>query len=158
MQRIVTCDFPPKKPSICLYTIHNLLLQSAPKLVFDCSKSDPKPKYLCFKNCSKLQLLSSTPVVNKLPPRRVLNIPFWLGYGLGKRIPRCSCSSKNLWGRLTAHTHFSGHTRAACMCRNHVLCVSVDAPARAAVQNMVTFNGYFGCTWCLIRGEHREAE
>ncbi|XP_049273652.1 uncharacterized protein LOC125759283 [Rhipicephalus sanguineus] len=38
----------------------------------------------------------------------------------------------------------------------HVLCVSVDAPARASVQNMVTFNGYFGCTWCLMRGEHKE--
>ncbi|KAL1474349.1 hypothetical protein MTO96_038040 [Rhipicephalus appendiculatus] len=21
---------------------------------------------------------------------------------------------------------------------------------------MVTFNGYFGCTWCLMRGEHKE--
>ncbi|XP_049267770.1 uncharacterized protein LOC125756850 [Rhipicephalus sanguineus] len=40
--------------------------------------------------------------------------------------------------------------------RPHVLCISVDAPARAAVQNMVSFNGYFGCTWCLNPGEHRE--
>nr|XP_050031715.1 uncharacterized protein LOC126527914 [Dermacentor andersoni] len=39
--------------------------------------------------------------------------------------------------------------------RPFVLC-SVDAPARAAVLNMVPFNGYFRCPWCLIRGEHVE--
>nr|XP_054923017.1 uncharacterized protein LOC126524036 [Dermacentor andersoni] len=40
--------------------------------------------------------------------------------------------------------------------RRFVLCCSVDAPARAAVLNMVPCNGYFGCPWCLIRGEHVE--
>ena len=27
-----------------------------------------------------------------------------------------------------------------------------DAPARAAVQNFVQFNGYFGCSTCLAKG------
>lgn len=40
--------------------------------------------------------------------------------------------------------------------RAYVLCCCVDAPARAAVQNMILFNGSFGCPWCLITGEHLE--
>ncbi|KAG0413707.1 hypothetical protein HPB47_009132, partial [Ixodes persulcatus] len=31
---------------------------------------------------------------------------------------------------------------------------TADAPARAAVQNHVTYAGYFGCPWCLIKGKH----
>ncbi|CAN7944676.1 unnamed protein product [Ixodes hexagonus] len=40
--------------------------------------------------------------------------------------------------------------------RAFVLCFSVDAPARSAVQNCVLFNGYFGCPWCLIKGVYIE--
>ncbi|KAG0430597.1 hypothetical protein HPB47_022554 [Ixodes persulcatus] len=39
--------------------------------------------------------------------------------------------------------------------RVHLLCCcDCAAPARAAAQNHVVFSGYFGCHWCLIRGEH----
>lgn len=38
------------------------------------------------------------------------------------------------------------------------LCCCVDAPARAAVQNSTLFNGFFGCPWCLARGEYREGK
>ncbi|KAL3208572.1 hypothetical protein MRX96_052528 [Rhipicephalus microplus] len=48
------------------------------------------------------------------------------------------------------------HNNKVHLSRPFVLCCSVDVPARAAVQNMVPFNGYFGCPWCLIRGEHVE--
>ncbi|KAH8030493.1 hypothetical protein HPB51_007513 [Rhipicephalus microplus] len=30
----------------------------------------------------------------------------------------------------------------------HAIFCCVDAPARAAVMNMVQFNGMFGCPWC----------
>ncbi|XP_077491955.1 uncharacterized protein LOC144102597 [Amblyomma americanum] len=50
------------------------------------------------------------------------------------------------WTYLTT-THYS---------KPAVLCCSVDAPARAALLNMVPFNGYFGCPWCFVRGEHVE--
>ncbi|XP_040070090.1 uncharacterized protein LOC120842931, partial [Ixodes scapularis] len=35
-----------------------------------------------------------------------------------------------------------------------VYCIScvADAPARAAMQNVMQFNGYFGCSWCLHPG------
>lgn len=39
-----------------------------------------------------------------------------------------------------------------------VICFSVDAPARSAVQNCVLFKGYFGCPWCLIKGDYIEGE
>ncbi|KAG0435705.1 hypothetical protein HPB47_018359 [Ixodes persulcatus] len=38
--------------------------------------------------------------------------------------------------------------------RAYVLCWCLDAPARAAVQNCIIFNGYMGCPYCLTRGEH----
>ncbi|CAN7981164.1 unnamed protein product [Ixodes pacificus] len=40
--------------------------------------------------------------------------------------------------------------------RAFVICFSVDAQARSAVQNCVLFNGYFGCPWCLIKGDYIE--
>ncbi|CAN8023538.1 unnamed protein product [Ixodes persulcatus] len=38
----------------------------------------------------------------------------------------------------------------------YAVCCCLDAPARAAVQNQVQFNGYFGCPWCMVAGEHLE--
>ncbi|KAL1447832.1 hypothetical protein MTO96_044210 [Rhipicephalus appendiculatus] len=38
----------------------------------------------------------------------------------------------------------------------HAICCCVDAPARAAVGNMVQFNGLFGCPWCYSCAEHHE--
>ncbi|KAH6930649.1 hypothetical protein HPB50_016163 [Hyalomma asiaticum] len=38
----------------------------------------------------------------------------------------------------------------------HAICCCVDAPARAAVMNMVQFNGMFGCPWCYACAEHLE--
>lgn len=40
----------------------------------------------------------------------------------------------------------------------YAVCSCVDAPARAAVQNQVLFNGYFGCPWCMAPGEHIEGK
>ncbi|XP_040079427.1 uncharacterized protein LOC120850815, partial [Ixodes scapularis] len=40
--------------------------------------------------------------------------------------------------------------------RAFVICFSLNAPARSAVQNCVLFNGYFGCPWCLIKGDYIE--
>ncbi|XP_064468151.1 uncharacterized protein LOC135378916 [Ornithodoros turicata] len=38
--------------------------------------------------------------------------------------------------------------------KSKVYCIScvADAPARAAMANMVQYNGYYGCTWCLHPG------
>ncbi|KAL1445815.1 hypothetical protein MTO96_028999, partial [Rhipicephalus appendiculatus] len=39
-----------------------------------------------------------------------------------------------------------------------VYCITAvaDAPARASMQNVLQFNGYFGCSWCLHPGEFIE--
>ncbi|XP_064462352.1 uncharacterized protein LOC135372820 [Ornithodoros turicata] len=34
------------------------------------------------------------------------------------------------------------------------LCCCVDTPARAMVQNHISFNGYFPCTWCFTPGTY----
>ena len=38
------------------------------------------------------------------------------------------------------------------LCRAALLSSSVDLPARAAINNFVQFNGYWGCCFCLQRG------
>ncbi|KAH8032898.1 hypothetical protein HPB51_003474 [Rhipicephalus microplus] len=35
----------------------------------------------------------------------------------------------------------------------YCICSSVDSVARAPMQGVTQFNGYFGCNWCLQRGE-----
>ncbi|CAN7945486.1 unnamed protein product, partial [Ixodes hexagonus] len=35
----------------------------------------------------------------------------------------------------------------------YCVCCSADSPARALMQNMVQYNGYFGCGWCLHPGK-----
>lgn len=41
-----------------------------------------------------------------------------------------------------------------------VYCITgvADAPARASMQNVLQFNGYYGCSWCLHPGEFIEGE
>ncbi|KAK8771075.1 hypothetical protein V5799_025682 [Amblyomma americanum] len=36
------------------------------------------------------------------------------------------------------------------------ICCCADAPARAAMQEMIQFNGYFGCSWCYHPGTNVE--
>lgn len=38
------------------------------------------------------------------------------------------------------------------VCRAALICGTFDLPARAAVLNMVQFNGYWGCSKCLQKG------
>lgn len=34
----------------------------------------------------------------------------------------------------------------------HSLCCCVDSVSPAAMQSIVQFNGFYGCSWCLHRG------
>lgn len=42
--------------------------------------------------------------------------------------------------------------------RVFVLGCTVDMPARAAVLNMVQFNGIHGCPWCFTTATHQEGK
>ncbi|XP_050034498.1 uncharacterized protein [Dermacentor andersoni] len=96
-------------------------------------------------------------IVNELPPHLRFKHPVLAGLWFGKSHPNMQLfldkfvqevnSTKPVTWTYQNRVHTS---------RPFVLCCSVDAPARAAVLNMVPFNGYFGCPWCLIRGEHVE--
>lgn len=35
----------------------------------------------------------------------------------------------------------------------HAICCVADTPARAAILSMKQFNGFYGCSWCLKKGE-----
>ncbi|XP_077554020.1 uncharacterized protein LOC144168898 [Haemaphysalis longicornis] len=94
-------------------------------------------------------------IVNELPPHLRFKNCVLAGLWFGKTHPNMQLflskfvaevnSIRPLKWEYMSHTHVT---------RTVVLSCSVDAPARAAVLNMVPFNGYFGCPWCLIHGEH----
>ncbi|XP_072145059.1 uncharacterized protein [Dermacentor andersoni] len=96
-------------------------------------------------------------IVNELPPHLRFKHPVLAGLWFGESHPNMQLfldkfvqevnSTKPVTWTYQNRVHTS---------MPFVLCCSVDAPARAAVLNMVPFNGYFGCPWCLIRGEHVE--
>lgn len=48
------------------------------------------------------------------------------------------------------------HAAGTVQSKVHVICCSVDSPARALVCNQTQFNGQFGCQWCLAFASHEE--
>ena len=53
-------------------------------------------------------------------------------------------------------SHYGGvliqRLKESYVCRVALICVTCDLPAKAAVMNMVQFNGYWGCGQCLQKG------
>lgn len=48
------------------------------------------------------------------------------------------------------------HASGTVQSKVHVICCSVDSPARALVCNQNQFNGQFGCQWCLAFASRQE--
>lgn len=96
-------------------------------------------------------------IVNELPPKVRFKHPILAGLWFGKKHPNMQLFLhtfvKELNGMKAIKWNHEAHTHVS---KVAVLGCSVDAPARAATLNMVNFNGYFGCPWCLIPGEHTE--
>ncbi|KAL1472844.1 hypothetical protein MTO96_039062 [Rhipicephalus appendiculatus] len=98
-------------------------------------------------------------IVNELPPQLRLKQPVLAGLWFGKTRPNMQLFLDKLVREVNSAKPVQWvYNNKVHTSRPFVLCCSVDAPARAAVQNMVPFNGYFGCPWCLIRGEDVEGE
>ncbi|XP_075534303.1 uncharacterized protein LOC142568106 [Dermacentor variabilis] len=96
-------------------------------------------------------------IVNELPPHLRLKHPVLAGLWFGRKHPEMQLFLQQFVNEVNSTGVVKwAHKGDIHVSKPYVLCVSVDAPARASVQNMVTFNGYFGCTWCLSPGEHRE--
>ncbi|KAG0443402.1 hypothetical protein HPB47_014960 [Ixodes persulcatus] len=96
-------------------------------------------------------------IVNELPPSLRLHHPTLAGLWFGKCHPDMSAFMTKFVDEVNNMTPVEWmHGDQRHVSKAFILCCSVDAPARAAVQNMVLFNGFFGCPWCLIKGEHEE--
>ncbi|KAH7959014.1 hypothetical protein HPB49_007323 [Dermacentor silvarum] len=96
-------------------------------------------------------------IVNELPPRERLQHVGLGGLWFGTRHPdmllfldKFVDKVRNI-GTLTWQ-HASRTVTSAV----HVVCCSVDSPARALVCNQLQFNGHFGCQWCLTCGQHEQ--
>ncbi|KAH7978145.1 hypothetical protein HPB49_004611 [Dermacentor silvarum] len=96
-------------------------------------------------------------IVNELPPHLRFKHPVLAGLWFGRKHPEMQLFLEEFVNEVNSTGVVKWtHKGNIYVSKPYVLCFSVDAPARASVQNMVTFNGYFGCTWCLNPGEHRE--
>ncbi|XP_075553504.1 uncharacterized protein LOC142586137 [Dermacentor variabilis] len=96
-------------------------------------------------------------IVNELPPHLRLKHPVLAGLWFGRKHPEMHLFIQQFVNEVNSTGVVKwAHKGDIHVSKPYVLCLSVDAPARASVQNMVTFNGYFRCTWCLSPGEHRE--
>ncbi|KAM7282781.1 uncharacterized protein ISCGN_000022 [Ixodes scapularis] len=95
--------------------------------------------------------------VNELPPSIRFKHTTLAGLWFGKGHPNMTAFLAKFVDQVKSMTPVMWeHSSEMHRSRAYVLCCCVDAPARAAVQNMVLFNGSFGCPWCLISGEHLE--
>lgn len=98
-------------------------------------------------------------LVNELPPAERFENCALAGIWFGSQHPDMTVYIGKFVEKLNSMKPLNWH-HAGVQHHSHAygLCWSVDAPARAAVQNYVTFNGYLACPWCLARGEHHNGK
>ncbi|KAG0418075.1 hypothetical protein HPB47_005149, partial [Ixodes persulcatus] len=94
-------------------------------------------------------LVNELPVTERLHHCTVAGL--WFGKGhpsmtlfLEQFVKRINNMSPVVWEH-----EGNSHTSQA-----YVVCWCLEAPARAAVQNCILYNGYIGCPWRLTRGEY----
>lgn len=98
-------------------------------------------------------------IVNELPPALRFQNCTLMGLWFGKEHPCMSLFLEKFVDGLTGMAPVLWkYENTLHQSRAFVLCCCVDAPARALVQNCVLFNGYFGCPWCLIKGEMHDGK
>lgn len=93
--------------------------------------------------------------VNELPVPQRFQVSVLAGLWFGKGHPNMTLFfGKFVEGVKSMQPVTWQHEGTEHSSRAYILCCCVDAPARASVQNMVLFNGYYGCPWCLIKGDY----
>ncbi|XP_064462215.1 uncharacterized protein LOC135372635 [Ornithodoros turicata] len=95
--------------------------------------------------------------INELPPKSRFKNPILAGLWFGKTHPNMTLFLNEFVDELNnmEPVTWTCNTETYTS-RVYALCCCVDAPARAAVQNFVLFNGYFGCPWCLTKGKYTQ--
>ncbi|XP_049520784.1 uncharacterized protein LOC119444981 [Dermacentor silvarum] len=105
-------------------------------------------------NCNKTALWPIQCVINELPVAlrwsNVLLGGLWFGKGHPEMTKFLEVFVKEVLATGTMKWQCNEQKLES---RIHVICCCVDAPARAAVLNSKQFNGYFGCSFCLHKGE-----
>ncbi|KAM7281652.1 uncharacterized protein ISCGN_006027 [Ixodes scapularis] len=93
--------------------------------------------------------------VNELPVPQRFQVSVLAGLWFGKGHPNMTLFfGKFVEGVKSMQPVPWQHEGTQHSSRAYILCCCVDAPASASVQNMVLFNGYYGCPWCLIKGDY----
>lgn len=93
--------------------------------------------------------------VNEIPPKDRMNNLVLAALWFGKSKPRMDIFQKAFVDMMQDLSEtgfplsFKGKTKTF---RAFCICAAVDSVARAPMQGIMQFNGYFGCNWCLHPG------
>ncbi|KAG8200898.1 hypothetical protein JTE90_020538 [Oedothorax gibbosus] len=121
---------------------------------FDISLTGNTDESPVFKS-SRASMWLIQEVINELPPQLRWAHGIVGGLWFGKGHPNMKLFIEayvNELQELSTQGVFWKHGNTNVESRVFTLCGGFDSPARCAVQNMVQFNGYFGCPWCLHPG------
>ncbi|KAL1479656.1 hypothetical protein MTO96_051678 [Rhipicephalus appendiculatus] len=119
--------------------------------------SDGSPVY----KSSKFNIWPVQVILNELPPRlrwgNVMTPLLWYGQQ-HPHMPMLLQAFVQQLEKLNASGITWTLSGAQVCSKVFCICCCADAPARAAMQQMVQFNGYFGCSWCYHPGTNVEGK
>lgn len=108
-------------------------------------------------NSSKTSVWPIQFIINELPPSVRLQDCALAGLWFGKSHPNMSLFLTKFVEEVNSTSPVVWrHGNQVLSSRAFALCCCVDTPARALVQNHISFNGFFPCTWCLVCGTYFE--
>lgn len=97
--------------------------------------------------------------LNELPPEVRLKSSTLAGLWFGKKHPNMSIFLSKFGEQFESMEPLAWSCDTTTyVSRAYAICCCVDAPARAAVQNYMQFNSFFGCPWCLSPATNVERE
>ncbi|XP_064464144.1 uncharacterized protein LOC135375344 [Ornithodoros turicata] len=108
-------------------------------------------------NSSKTSVWPIQFIVNELPPQLRFKNCVLAGLWFGKSHPNMTLFLTKFVEEVNNTPPVVWqHNSEVLSSRVFGVCCCVDTPARAMVQNHISFNGFFPCTWCLVCGEYIE--
>ena len=100
--------------------------------------------------------------INELPPQKrwcsdnVVLAGLWFGSNKPNMLTFLKPFTESISNLYTGIELYSPDIKANFFCRSMLLCGTCDLPAKAMVYNMTQFNGKYGCSHCLQKGESLE--
>lgn len=113
-----------------------------------------------YKN-SKYSIWPIQIILNEIPIETRMKQPMIVGLWFGKSKPNLECVLKPLVQYLNQLSKDGVNVKLNNQKVNlafNVICGCADSPARADMQGISYYSGYYSCPWCLIKGKYIKGE